>query len=131
MITGTTNTIFTSTVEIGLLCGTLRSIMMTGAKLFGSLDRQERMARWAILRWKLECDTDALDNALPNIPFIEEHSDFFKEQRRGEQAAGIDEHDEEDLHYPEGDDHEEDQTPEISDDLDGYDFPEDFYTDEE
>ena len=94
-------------------------------------DRQERMARWAILRWKLECDTDALDNALPNIPFIEEHSDFFKEQRRGEQAAGIDEHDEEDLHYPEGDDHEEDQTPEISEDLDGYDFPEDFYTDEE
>ena len=85
-------------------------------------DRQERMARWAILRWKLECDADALDNALPNIPFIEEHS---------EQAAGIDEHHEEDLQYPEGDDHEEDQTPEISDDLDGYDFPEDFYTDEE
>ena len=45
-------------------------------------DRQERMARWAVKRWKLECDTDNLEGELPAMQFIDEHSQEFKQIRQ-------------------------------------------------
>jgi len=95
-------------------------------------DRQERMARWAVKRWKLECDADSLEVELPPMRFIDEHSEVFKQVRQNEihhvqhddGAAFLAPH--------EGDDNDGGQgLPTISEDVSGYDFPEDFYTDEE
>jgi len=94
-------------------------------------DRQARMARWAIKRWKLECDADRLEVELPPMRFIDEHSEEFKRVRRGEAPAQPDDG-AASLPPREGDDVEGGQgTPTISDEEEGYDFPEDFYTDEE
>ena len=91
-------------------------------------DRQERMARWAIKRWKLECDDDVLEVELQPMQFIEEHTEQFVEERLNgaqfEHEAG----DVASIQIHEGDDVENGQpTPTISEELDGYDFPEDFY----
>jgi hypothetical protein len=51
------------------------------------IDRQKRMARWAIKRWKLECCDDTLDDQLPNLPYLDEHSDLFKRSRQAMNGA--------------------------------------------
>ena len=94
-------------------------------------DRQERMARWAIKRWKLECDADCLEEDLPPMRFIDEHSEEFKRARLNgapdpydNGAAQVEPHAGDDVEGGLG-------IPTISEEEEGYDFPEDFYTDEE
>jgi len=94
-------------------------------------DRQERMARWAIKRWKLECDADSLEVERPPMQFIDEHSEEFKQARLNGAPAPYDGDAAQFPAHP-GDDVEGGQgTPTISEEEEGYDFPEDFYTDEE
>jgi hypothetical protein len=105
-------------------------------------DRQERLSRWAIKRWKLECAADALqpDDIPDTIPFIDEHTDEFRQERTegghipddDEDNAIIDiarNHDEQETYLDVDDDEDIPalQPPSIPDDLEGYDFPEDFY----
>ena len=94
-------------------------------------DRQERMARWAIKRWKLECDADSLEEDQLPMRFIDEHSEEFKRARLNgvpdpydDDAARVEPHAGDDVEGGQG-------TPTISEEEEGYDFPEDFYTDEE
>lgn len=107
-------------------------------------DRQERLARWAIKRWKLECAADALQQGdiTPTIPFINEHTNEFRQERSGGEHIPDDEENNAIIEIPRDydiqetyldldDDGEEDipplQPPSIPNDLEGYDFPEDFY----
>jgi uncharacterized protein with ParB-like and HNH nuclease domain len=46
-------------------------------------DRQERMARWAIRRWQLDCDCDKLPKLEP-LPYLDEHSPYFKSTRKAD-----------------------------------------------
>ena len=95
-------------------------------------DRQERMARWAIKRWKLECDNDALEEELKPMRFINEHTEDFVAERLAGAQFEPDVGDFAHCQIHDGDDEEGGQaTPTISEELEGYDFPEDFYTDEE
>ena len=90
------------------------------------------MARWAVKRWKLECDTDNLEEELRPMQFIDEHSEEFKQIRQNPNHHIPHDEGSAFLILHEGDDIEGGQGfPTISEDLSGYDFPEDFYTDEE
>jgi hypothetical protein len=89
------------------------------------------MARWAIKRWKLECDADSLEEDQLPMRFIDEHSEEFKRARLNgvpdpydDDAARVEPHAGDDVEGGQG-------TPTISEEEEGYDFPEDFYTDEE
>jgi hypothetical protein len=47
------------------------------------IDRQERIARWAIRYWKLPCGDDELpDLTAHKLDYLDEHSDEFKEGGR-------------------------------------------------